>query len=88
MMTMKKNTLTELDSDELAAKKKTLKGVMIGLGAVLLISFMLLLYLDIKDQNYVVIPVIFASLITLTLCLLKRNQIDKEIKSRESEYVK
>lgn len=88
MMTMKKNTLTELDSDELAAKKKTMKGVMIGLGAILLISFMTLLYLDIKDQNYVVIPVIFACSVTLTLCLLKRNQIDREIKSRESEYVK
>ena len=88
MMTMKKNTLAELDSDELAAKKKTIKGVIISLGAVLLISFMLLLYLDIKDQNYVVIPVIFACSVTLTLCLLRRNQIDKEIKSRESEYVK
>jgi hypothetical protein len=82
---MKQNSkLTELTLEELQKKKKTIKSAIIGLGIVMLLAVTILIYFTIKNQNYAFLGVAFGSLISLLPSVIFLNQIETEIKSRNS----
>jgi hypothetical protein len=82
---MKNKKLTELTLEELQAKKKQLKGIAIGLGSVMLVVSILLIYLGLKSKNYGSITVALFCSITLLPMFTSLNQINSEIKSREDK---
>lgn len=85
---MKKNSLSDLGSEQLVTKKKSITNAIFGFGTVLLLSFLILLYFAIANKNFKLIPIGVGCLLTLIPLFIARNQLNTEIKSRESEYVK
>lgn len=85
---MKNNKLAALTSEQLEAKKKTLTGALIGLGIVMIIACSFLFYLAIVNKNYALLPISTGCFIILLPSLIGLKQINTEIKSRESKYIK
>jgi hypothetical protein len=83
-MTMNKK-LTELTLNELNIEKKKTKGVLTGLGLVMLIACGILVFLAAKSENFALIAVASGSFITLLPILIRLGQIEKVIKNREQE---
>ncbi|MEA5461041.1 hypothetical protein VB796_18410 [Arcicella sp. LKC2W] len=79
---MKTKKLSELTLEELQAKKKTLKGAIIGLGIVMVVAVATLVYLAIKTGNFVLIAGAMGCGITLLPSIIMVNQMNNEIKSR------
>jgi hypothetical protein len=77
--------LTELTLNELNIEKKKTKGVLTGLGLVMLIACGILVFLAVKSENFALIAVASGSFITLLPILIRLGQIEKEIKNREQE---
>jgi CDP-diglyceride synthetase len=77
--------LTELTLEELIAKQKTLKGAFIGLGIVMLIACIALIYLALKSNNLTLIVIAICCSITLLPSFIALSQINNEIKSRNSK---
>ncbi len=82
---MKTNKLSDLTLEELNKQKNSLKGVLIGLGIVTLIAYSILLYLAIKNRNFVLIAIIPCGAITLLPGLIRWSQLNTEIKSRQTK---
>lgn len=81
---MKNNKLSGLTLEELYKRKKTLQGATIGLGIVMVAAFSILLYLVFKSQKFGLIAIIPAGFITLLPGIIGLNQVNTEIKSRNS----
>lgn len=85
---MKNNKLAELTSEQLEARKKTLTGALIGLAIVMVIACSVLFYIAITKKNYALMTVCTGCFITLLPSVIGLKQINTEIKSRESKYIK
>lgn len=79
-----KNNLSGQSLEFLIKQRNLLKGVAIGFGIVLLLAFSIILYVAIEKKNFALIAVLPASMITLLPILLRFNQINTEIKSRQN----
>lgn len=79
---MKPQKVTELTTEELNKQKKTLSGVLIGLGSVTLFAYGILLYFVIRDKNFVFLAIIPSGFLTLLPSLIRIGQINTELKSR------
>lgn len=83
---MKENDkLKELTLEELQTKYKKSKDAVIGLGIVILIAVMTLIYLAVRNKNYALIAVAIGSSITFLPSIVVLKQIETEIKSRNSQ---
>jgi hypothetical protein len=82
---MKNKKLSELTLEELEAKKKHLKGAAIGLGSVMAIASILLIYLGMKTKNYALIAVAIGCSVAFLPMFASLGQINSEIKSREDK---
>lgn len=82
---MMKNKLAELSLTELQERKKKMRGVVIGLGSVMVIALGILLFLAIRSKNYVLIAIIPGCLMTLFPVFISLSQLNTEIKSRQSK---
>ncbi len=71
--------------EELFEMKKKRKGIILGLGIVMLFACTLLIFLAIKNGQNSLITVAICCFITLIPSISLITQIDKEIKSRESK---
>jgi hypothetical protein len=78
------NKLKELTLEELQTKYKKSKSAIIGLGIVMIIAIITLIYLAIRNENYALIAVAIGSSITFLPSLMVLKQIEAEIKSRNS----
>ncbi|MEA5428431.1 hypothetical protein [Arcicella lustrica] len=78
------NKLAELTLEELLIKQKKAKGAVIGLGIVMAIALITLIYLAIKSKNYVLLAVAGGSGLTFLPSIIALKQIETEIKSRKS----
>ncbi|MDF2551165.1 MAG: hypothetical protein K0R36_1110 [Chryseobacterium sp.] len=85
---MKNNKLSDLSSEQLASKKKTMTGAIIGLSIVLFIACSILFYLAVTDKNITLIPIAICCLLTLLPSFIGMSQINAEIRSRKSKYTK
>ncbi|MDR6562899.1 MULTISPECIES: hypothetical protein [unclassified Arcicella] len=82
---MKENkNLAELTLEELQAKQKKAKGAVIGLGIVMAIALITLIYLATKSKNYALLAVAGGSGLTLLPSIIVLKQIETEIKSRKA----
>lgn len=81
----KNKKLSELTLEELFAEKKKRKGILTGLGIVILIACGTLVFLAIKSKNYALIAVASGSFITLMPLIASLSQVEKEIKNREQK---
>ena len=80
---MKKNSLlTELNLDQLEKKKKLITGALIGLGSVILIASIVIIYIAVTTKKLGLIAVCFGSFITLLPLFINMQQINSEIKRR------
>jgi uncharacterized membrane protein YqhA len=80
-----KNKNAELSIEELVMKKKKLRGVIIGIGMVIIFACALLIYLAIIKKNIALVVVAISCAVALLPSFLGLNQIDEEIKSRYSK---
>lgn len=78
----KNKKISELNLQELEDKKKTLKGVFIGLSIVIVISCALLFYFAFTQKNYGLLAVAIGSLGWIAPGLIFLKQINQEIKKR------
>lgn len=80
-----KNKLSEMTTEQLYAHKNKMKGVLIGLGIVMLVAEAILLYVlfTTEDSGYLAI-LAFSTAICFMPAAISYSQIDKEIKSREN----
>lgn len=81
----KNKKLSKLSLDELYAEKKKRKGILTGIGIVMLIACGTLILLATKSKNYALIAVASGCFITLMPLIANLSQVDKEIKSREKK---
>ena len=82
-MDMKENNkLTALTTEELQTKYKKSKGVVLGLGIVMLFASITLIYVAITTKNYAFIAVAIGSSMSFLPMIIEFKQIEKEIKSR------
>ncbi|MEA5256854.1 hypothetical protein VB264_03595 [Arcicella aquatica] len=82
---MKENkNLTELTLEELQAKQKKAKGAVTGLGIVMAIALVTLIYLATKSENYALLAVAGGSGLTLLPSIIVLKQIETEIKARKA----
>lgn len=80
---MKKGaSLSELSLEELQKKKKTLQGAAIGLGIVMLVACITLVYLAITSKKTSLLAVVIGCSITFLPCLISLGQINSELKTR------
>ncbi len=76
------NKLAALTKEELQTKYKKSKGVVIGLGIVMLFASITLIYVAITTENYAFIAVAIGSSMSFLPMIIDFKQIEKEIKSR------
>lgn len=81
----KNKKLTELTLNELNTEKKKVKGILTGLGIVMIIACVILIACAVKSKNYTLIAVASGSFITLLPIMTRLGQIEKEIKNREQK---
>ncbi|CAM3962358.1 Redox-active disulfide protein 2 [Flavobacterium branchiophilum] len=81
----KNKKLTELTLNELNTEKKKVKGILTGLGIVMIIACVILIACAVKSKNYALIAVASGSFITLLPIMTRLGQIEKEIKNREQK---
>jgi Na+/glutamate symporter len=81
---MKKKKLSELTITELNKQKRFLTGVVLGSSIVMLALCCALLYLINKKQNFALVAVIPCFLVSMSPGVIRLNQINAEIKSRDS----
>lgn len=81
----KNKKLSELTLNELNTEKKKTKGILTGIGIVMIIACIILIVVAIKSKNYALIAVASGSFITLLPIMTRLGQIDKEIKTREQK---
>lgn len=83
---MKKNQkLSELPLEALQAKQKQLGGVVTGLGIVMVVALVVLIYAAVKSKNYALLAVGFTLPITLMPVLIYAGQLRTEIKARTAK---
>ncbi|MEY4541483.1 MAG: hypothetical protein RLZZ306_3240 [Bacteroidota bacterium] len=83
---MKENDkLKELTLEELQAKYKQAKAVVIGVSIVMIIAIISLIYLAVKSKNYTKLTFIFVLPITLMPVFISLGQLKTEIKLRNNE---
>lgn len=78
----KADNLEGLSLEELHAKKKKLKSILIGISIPMVIACLTLLYLSIKTKNYALIAVAMGCSITMLPAFAGLGAIDKEIEKR------
>lgn len=76
------NKLAALTTEELQTKYKKSKGVVLGLGIVMLFASITLIYVAITTKNYAFIAVAIGSSMSFLPMIIEFKQIEKEIKSR------
>ena len=81
----KTKKLTELTLNELNTEKKKVKGILTGIGIVMIIACVILITVAVKSKNYALIAVAIGSFITLLPIMTRLGQIEKEIKNREQK---
>lgn len=81
---MKNNKLSDLTADELYKEKKSLTGIVLATGIVMLILSIVMLYLIITKHKFAFAGVVPICLLTLLPSLIRLNEINSEIKSRNS----
>ncbi|GAA3968662.1 hypothetical protein GCM10022246_21750 [Pedobacter ginsengiterrae] len=79
-----KNNLSDQSLEFLIKQRNLLKGVAIGFGIVLLLAFGIFAYVAIEKKNFALLAIFPASMITMLPILLRFGQINKEIKSRQT----
>ena len=83
---MKENQkLSELSLEALQAKQKQLVGVVAGLGIVMAIALVVIIYAAVKNKNYALLALAFALPVTLMPVLIYAGQLRTEIKARSSK---
>jgi len=86
-MNMKKGIpITELSVQELYNKKQSLQGVLIGLGLVMLVASVIILYLVFSSKTpkvLIIIPITCS--LTFLPAFISLSQINTEIKNRNSK---
>ena len=81
----KTKKLTELTLSELNTEKKKVKGILTGIGIVMIIACVILITVAVKSKNYALIAVASGSFITLLPIMTRLGQIEKEIKTRKEK---
>lgn len=76
------NKLAALTTEELQTKYKKSKGIVLGLGIVMLFASITLIYVAITTKNYAFIAVAIGSSMSFLPMIIEFKQIEKEIKSR------
>lgn len=79
----KNKKLSELTLNELYTEKKKTKGILSGIGVVMIIACIILIAVAVKSKNYALISVAFGSFIALFPIVTRLGQIDREIKTHE-----
>lgn len=80
-----KNKLSDMTLDQLIAYKNKMKGVLIGLGIVMLIAEAALLYVIFTTDRMGSLAIVaLSTFICFMPAVISYSQIDKEIKLRES----
>lgn len=77
--------LSELTLEELYIEKKKRKGILTGLGIVMLIACVIMVVVAVKSQNYALIAVACGVFVTLMPLMASLNEVEKEIKSRHQK---
>jgi formate/nitrite transporter FocA (FNT family) len=80
-----KQKLSELSLEALQAKQKQLVGVVAGLGIVMAIALVVIIYAAVKNKNYALLALAFALPVTLMPVLIYAGQLRTEIKARSSK---
>lgn len=75
--------LSELRLEELIEKKKKLQGIVIGLGIVMFITSIGIIYFAIKNNNYTSMVIVISCFVTLLPNVVSLSQLNAEIKSRK-----
>ncbi len=79
----KKNPFSALSIDELEAKKKMLRGIVFGLGFVMITAFCILIYLALtQEKSLYLIAIAFGCALTFLPTLINFSLLNSEIKSR------
>lgn len=81
---MGKSKLSALTIDELHKQKRSLNGMVLGTGIILLILCGVLLYLINKSRSFSLLPVVPCCLLIVIPGIIKLSQVNAEIKSRRS----
>ncbi|SHH07426.1 hypothetical protein SAMN05444372_11426 [Flavobacterium micromati] len=81
----KKKQLSELTLIELYIEKKKRKGIVTGLGIIMLIAIGILIIIAVKNKNNALIAIAIGCTITLMPSIAYLGQIEKEIKLRKKE---
>lgn len=82
---MKNQKFKELTLEQLYALRKKLQNITIIIALFLLIAFCLLFYFAIATKKSVLIPTAIGSFATLIPSLMIINQINQEIKNKNSQ---
>ena len=77
--------LSELTLEELYIEKKKRKGILTGLGIVMLIACVIMIVVAVKSENYVLIAVACGVFVTLMPLMASLNEVEKEIKNRQQK---
>ena len=75
--------LSDFTLEELIEKKKKLQGAVTGLGIVMCIACIGIIYFAIKSENYTSIVIAICCAITLLPSFTSLSQLNTEIKSRK-----
>lgn len=75
--------LSELRLEELIEKKKKLQGIVIGLGIVMFITSIGIIYFAVKNNNYTSMVIVISCFVTLLPNVVSLSQLNAEIKSRK-----
>ncbi|MCA8832551.1 hypothetical protein [Hymenobacter pini] len=73
----------QLTVAQLRTKKSKLKGVIVGLGTLMLLVWVVMLYLAVTSKTYWLLAVGLSMFVTLTPSLVALNKLNMEIKQAE-----
>lgn len=79
---MKFDKPEDLSTEDLHKQKKTLTGVLTGFGVVMLIAYCILIYLMIKNGNFILFTLLPLGIVTLLPATIRLSQINTELKKR------
>lgn len=81
-----KKNWTDYTLEELEAKKKLFKKILIAFGTIMILCTIFLIYTAISTKNYAFIAISTGSFSFLIPIAIQISMINKEIKSRENNY--
>lgn len=82
---MEKNKFADLSLEALQVKQTNAKKVVMGLGIVMVVINLLLVFMIFKTKLYSLFAVVIGSMTTLLPSFINLTQLNQEIKSRQSQ---